>query len=175
MATTADNVRVGVTGAVYVAPSGTALPTTATVALNAAFEELGFVSDEGVTESQATDNNDVRAWQNGAIVRRIQTTHDLTYNFTCIETNDQVLDTFYGNYTGGTVQVTGTQPDAQAWVIDVIDGSERKRIVIPSGQLTDREDVVYANTDVTGYGMTITCYPDASDVKAYQYILGAGS
>ena len=50
MATTATNVTVGkpkVGGAVHWAPLGTALPTSATEALNAAFVDLGYVSEDG--------------------------------------------------------------------------------------------------------------------------------
>jgi hypothetical protein len=80
-----------VTGAVYVAPSGTALPTDATTALPVAHEDVGFIHEDGVTETQDTDTNDIIAWQNGATVRKVQTSHDLMYAFTMLETSEVTL------------------------------------------------------------------------------------
>ena len=85
MATNSDNVLVGVTGAIYKAPAGTTLPTSAYAALDVAFKELGFVTEEGVTEAQLTQVTNLRAWQNGTVVRKVQTEHDVTYQFTLME------------------------------------------------------------------------------------------
>ena len=172
MATEADNVRVGVTGAIYVAPAGTALPTTSQAALNAAFEELGYMDENGVAEIINQQVTNIKAWQNSDIVRKVQTEHDVTYGFTPLETNPVVLEAFYGNYVNasdGQVEVVGGLPAIASWVIDVIDGDDELRIVIPSGQLTERGQVNYVATDATKYPMTITGYPDADGVKAYQY------
>ena len=51
MALDSDNVRVAVTGAVYVAPTGTAAPNYSDDALNVAFQDLGYVSADGIAES----------------------------------------------------------------------------------------------------------------------------
>ena len=49
-------------GAVYRAPAGTTAPTDASTELAAAFKELGFVSDDGVSNSNSGDSTDVYAW-----------------------------------------------------------------------------------------------------------------
>ncbi len=178
MPTVSDNVRVGVTGAVYVAPSGTALPTSSAASLNAAFEELGYMDENGVAEIINEQITNIRAWQNSDIVRKVQTEHDVTYGFTPLETNPVVLEAFYGNYTDGTdgeVEVRGGLADRFSWVIDVIDGDNELRIVIPDGQLTQRGQVNHVATDATKYPMTITGYPDGDGVKAYQYHHSVGA
>lgn len=173
--TTASNVLVGTTGGVHIAPEGTTLPTNTTTALNAAFDEVGYISDDGVTQSISEDITDLKAWQNGDVVRKIQTSHDLTYQFTMIETSDVTLEAYYGNYAAGAVQITGTQLDHHAWVLEVEDGDDDIRIVIPDGQITERGDIVYQNGDAIGYPVTITAFPDDSGVKAYLYVSGTGS
>jgi hypothetical protein len=173
--TTASNVLVGVTGDVSVAPEGTALPTNTSTALNAAFEAVGYISEDGVSQSISEDITDLKAWQNGDVVRKIQTSHDLTYAFTMIETSDVTLETFYGNYAAGVVQIDGEQLDHKSWVLDVEDGDDDLRIVIPDGQITERGDIVYQNGDAVGYPVTITCFPDGSGNKAYIYVSGTGS
>ncbi len=175
MALDADNVRVAVTGAVYVAPTGTTLPVTADNILDAAFDDLGYVSEDGVVESQGTDSNDIKAWQNGAIVRKVQTSHDLTYALTFIESNDTVRDEWYGVKVGAARQITGSQPGKRAFVIDVVDGIYEFRIAIPNGEITDRGDVSYLNGEAISYPATITCYPDDAGVKAYIYDDSDGS
>jgi hypothetical protein len=175
MTTTAANVRVGVTGGVYTAPEGTAIPTTIEAALNGAFEDVGYISEDGVTQSIGEDITDLKAWQNGDVVRKIQTSHDLTYTFTMIETSDVTLATYYGNYAAGVVQIDGEQLPHKSWVLEVQDGDDDVRIVIPDGQITERGDLVYQNGDAVGYPVTITCFPDDSGNKAYLYVSGTGS
>lgn len=175
MALSADNVRVAVTGGIFVAPTGTALPTTPDTALNVAFDDLGYVSEDGVTEAQDTEVTDFRAWQNGDVVRKVQTSHDLTYSFTLIETKTEVLEEFYGPLNGGVVEITGDQLERKSWVIDVVDGDHEIRIVIPDGQVTERGEVTYATAEMIAYPVTVTCYPDDSAVKAYIYRDSDGS
>lgn len=60
----AENVTFGkpkVSGAIYTAPIGTKLPTSASEELNAAFLNLGYVSEEGVTNSGEIDSERVKA------------------------------------------------------------------------------------------------------------------
>jgi len=47
------------TGALFVAPAGTTLPTNATDELDPAFSGLGYVSDEGLVNGVETDVEDV--------------------------------------------------------------------------------------------------------------------
>lgn len=173
--TTASNVLVGVTGGAYVAPEGTTLPTDAATALNASFEEVGYIHEDGVTQSITTDVTDLRAWQNADVVRKLQTSHDLTFQLTMIETSDVTLATYYGNYAAGVVEINADNMPHKAWILEVADGDDDLRIVIPDGQITERGDITYQNGDAVGYPITITCFADASDVKAYLYVSGTGS
>lgn len=176
MTTDAANALVAVTGAAYSAPTGSTLPTDNTTAVDAAFKDLGYVSDKGVTQKINTSTTKITAWQNGDTVREVQTSHDLTYDFAMIETKAETLEAFYGddNYTAGvgtkyTVKVNGEQGVRGCWVLEMEDGTETVRVVIPDGQVTSRGDIVWVNSAVVEYDLTITCYPDASGNKAYVY------
>jgi hypothetical protein len=175
VATTAANVQVGVTGHVYTAPLATALPVTPTATLNAAFNEVGYINEDGLVTATSTDQNDIKAWQNGDIVRKVQDEHDVTYALSLLETNDQTLEVYYGNYTNGTVEVRADNETRGEWVFHVVDGGDLIRIVLPDGQVTDRGDIQYVNGNAVMYPIVVTAYPDASGVKAYLYVLGAGS
>lgn len=177
MATDSDNVLVALSGGVFYGPKGSTLPTDATSTINVAFDELGYIAEDGVTQSIDETTTKIRAWQNGDTVREVQTAHDLTFTFTAIETNEAVLKAFYGNHAAGKVEINGSQGTRGPWVIQVKDGDKDVRIVIPDGQITDRGDVNYVGTGAVGYPVTITCYPDPNyagsedaPAKAYLYL-----
>lgn len=169
MATTAANVRVAVTGGVYTAPVGSTAPTDVTTALDAAFVDLGYVGEDGITQSIDKDTTDITAWQNSDIVREVQTSHKVTYALKLIELTADVMEAVYGNHTSGTTLVTGAALPHAAWVFHIIDGGQLIRLHVPDGQINEIGDVVYANGEEVGHEVTITAYPDGSGVKAYIY------
>jgi hypothetical protein len=175
MALVANNVRVGVTGAVFRAPAGTALPTTATGALDTGFWDVGYISSDGVTLSTSTDTNDIQAWQNGDITRTVQTSHSFTVQFTMLETNETTLGLYFNAFThgagaaSGVAQVKGVQGYRGEFVINMTDGTQTMRLVLPDAQVTDRGDITIVNGDAIQYQVTLTAYPDGSGNKAYLY------
>lgn len=171
MANTAANVVVAGTGAVYRAPAGTALPADADAAIAEPFDDHGYINQDGVAESIDENTNDIVAWQNSDIVRKVMTSQDVTYSFSALETNATTLETYYGNYNAGAVEIKGIPGIRGAWVIDAIDGEDRHiRICIPDGQVTARGGVTRNAQGAMEYPVTITCYPDTSGVKAYLYV-----
>lgn len=177
MALDSSLVRVAVTGAVYVSPDGDgSLPTDAVTPPDAGFDDLGYVTDAGVVQSMATNVNDIVAWQNGDTVRKVQTSHDVTYALALLETNPHTLAAYYGAQDSESeVKVTGAVMPRLKWVIDVVDGDERIRVAIPDGQVTERGDVSYVNGGAVTYPLTITAFPDTEGVKAYIYRSSVGS
>lgn len=171
MALQSAAVRVGITGELNVAPVGTAAPTSSVSALNAAFVGLGYVNEDGVTESYEDTIEDIIAWQNATVVRSTTTESKATLQLTLIETKGEVLELFH---KGSTVEAVGAgqwkidvlaaQADPRAFVLDVVDGAKHIRISVPNGEVTERGEIVYANGEAIGYNVTITCYPDSSNV-----------
>ena len=162
--TDSTKVRVAVTGEVSVAPTGTAAPTDADTALPAAFKALGFVSEDGVTETRDRSTNDIKAWQNAATVRTVVTDATLTYQMTLIETNADTVELFYGTTVDGVegsfAIIPASTGGRKSFVIDVVDGDELIRTYVPSGEVTEVGDRVYASGEPIGYDVTITAYPD---------------
>ena len=186
MSNTTSNVSAGkpkIGGAVFRAPVGSTLPTSASATLDAAFVGLGFVSDAGVTNSNGVTTTAVRSW-GGDTVLTTQESRDDTFQLNLIEAlNAEVLKTFHGDAnvtgalaTGITVTANGKALGTHAYVIDLVlrDGAV-KRIVIPSAQVSETGDVVYADNDVIAYPVTLAAQPDASGNTHYEYILRAAS
>lgn len=173
---TAGKPKIG--GAIFRAPVGTTLPTTAVAELDSAFVGLGFVSEDGVTNDAGVTTNAVRSW-GGDVVLTTQESRNDTYSMTLIEAlSTEVLKTFYGddNVTGTlaegiTVTANGKDLGTHIYVIDMImrDGAI-KRIVIPGAQISETGEVVYADNDVVGYPVKLSAQPDSSGNTHYEYI-----
>lgn len=162
-------VRVAVTGGVYVDLDGAGtVPTTAVATIPVAFDDVGYIGEDGVSQSIGQDITDIKAWQNGDVVRRVQTSHTVSYSFTMIESNGVSLEAYYGNYDGGHVELTGDSRPRLPWIIDVLDGDEKIRICIPDGEISEVGDTAFKNGEAIGYPVTITAYP-VDGVKAHIY------
>lgn len=129
MALNSAEVRVAGTGHVYVAPSGTALPTDASAALGASWKDLGYVSEDGVAFKFGRETQDLNAWQ-GDKVRVITLREPKTVEFALMQSNSDVLTAAFG---GGAVTSPSTgeykfTPAAagsnaeRALVIEFVDG-----------------------------------------------------
>ena len=181
MATTATNVTVGkpkVGGAVHWAPLGTALPTSATESLNVAFVDLGYVSEDGLTNNNSPESDTVKAW-GGDTVLNLQTDRPDTFALKLIEAmNTDVLKTVYGteNVTVDgddniTVKATAGEMTSGCWVFDMIlKGGRAKRIVVPNGTISELGEITYKDDEAVGYDVTITDVPDTYGVYHYEYI-----
>jgi hypothetical protein len=181
MANTATNVTTGkpnISGAVYVAPIGTTLPTDATTALDNAFVCLGYVSEDGLENNNDMDVSAIKAW-GGMIVYRSLNELDDNFVLTLIESeNTDVLKAVYGsnNVTvdadgNVTVAVKADDPEENVWVFELaLRNSRAKRIVIADGAITAREAITYNDSDAVGYGITVSAYPDANGETHKEYL-----
>lgn len=172
---TAGKPKIG--GAVYRAPLGTALPTDAVTALNEAFVDMGYVSEDGVTNSNTIESDDVKAW-GGDKVLSLQTDKTDTFAMTLIESmNINVLKAVFGdsNVTGTladgiVVKANADEQEDAAWVIDMIArGNVKHRVVIPSGKISEVGDTVYSDTEAVGFEVTVTATPDTDGNTHYEY------
>jgi len=184
MVNTVANVVAGrpnATGGGYVAPTGTALPTDATTALDPAFASFGLIADSGLTESIGRSTQPIKAWGTGT-VKVVQDDFLVTYQLTLIEVlNQTVNESVYGDSavtataastTHGAqlaIQLTAAPLPHKVYDFEIQDGNGSMRIAIPDGQITAVGDVTYSDSSVVAYPVTVTCYPDSSGVSAYKY------
>lgn len=184
MANNAANVTTGkpkVGGAIYVAGTTATLPTAADATLTG-FTCLGYCSEDGLVNATDIESDIVKAW-GGDTVLTLETSKVDTFQLTLIESmNPDVLREVYGqdNVTGTglasgiSVAVNSKPLVARAWVIDMImKGNVLKRVVIPSGTITDIGDITYTDDDAVGYEITITAVADTSGNSHYEYLKSA--
>lgn len=180
MSNTAANVSVGkpkTGGALNVGPLSATLPTSTSDTLTG-FTSLGYISDDGLVNSNSPESDQIKAW-GGDIVQTVQTSKEDTFKFTLIEAlNVDVLKEVYGASnvtgtlsTGVTVSAKNEELPARAWVVDmVMNGGAAKRVVIPNGKISGVGEISYKDNEAVGYEITINAFPDSDGVTHYEYI-----
>lgn len=167
-------------GAVYVAASGTTLPTDASTALDStAFTCLGYISDAGLTNSTEITTETIKAWGGDEVLNIFQGRSD-SFQFTLLEALDvNVLKLVYGDdnvsgtlSTGISIEVqSDIELPEQVMVVEMImKNGTLKRIVIPCATVTNVGDVTYSDSAAVGYDTTVKATPDASGNTHYEYI-----
>ena len=170
-----------VSGAITSAPLGTSLPTDSKSELNPAFKSLGYISEDGITNENSPESEEVKAW-GGQIVLSSQTEKKDTFKYKLIEgLNIEVLKEVYGPdnvsgtlETGITVKANGKELPEHSLVIDtLLKNGYVKRVVIPRGKVSEIGEISYKDGEPIGYELTITALPDNSENTHYEYIQGA--
>lgn len=166
------------TGSIYRAPITATAPTSADSVLGADFTCLGYVSEDGVTNSNSRESEALKAW-GGDTVLTIQTDYTDTFNFSLIEVlNKDVLGTIYGENkvsgssldSGISVAASSQEPTQYMWVIDMIMNNDvLNRIVIPLGKISEVGDTTYSSEELVAYDVTVTAVPDSSGNTHYEY------
>ena len=176
------NVTTGVRrslGGLYRAAKGTTLPTDATTALAAAYKDLGYVHEDGVTKSKSRETTELKEWA-GETVKLVKTSDTVTFQFKAIEAlNIDTIKAVYGaaNVSGTLstgIAVTEKAGDPLEEAIYVMDECTSDggfmRTVIPCGVVAELGDEVHKADEAIAYDLTIRALPDASGNTTYKYL-----
>lgn len=188
MANTKANVSTGkpaVAGAIYRGLLGESLslPTDATTSLDSDFKCLGYVSEDGLTNSMSGEKEEIKAWGGDPVLVTNDNQED-QFKFTLLEVlNEDVLKAVFvdSNVTvtaatssapkSVTVNVNSTQTPECVWVIDmVMRGNNPKRIVIPYGKVVTIGEITYKDDEAVGYDITLAATPDTNGNTHYEYM-----
>lgn len=167
-----------IAGAIYKAELGTTLPTDATSALDPAFKALGYVSEDGLTNSNSSDTEDIVSWD-GDTVLSVEGDKSDKWKFKLLEVlNVDVLKTVYGeeNVTGDldsgiTIKANSNPRDNLSWAVDmVMNGGVLKRVVLPNAKISEVADIIYKRKEAVGYETTLSAVPDSEGNTHYEYL-----
>ncbi|MCC2031830.1 phage tail tube protein [Microbacterium allomyrinae] len=147
--------------AIHLAPFGTTLPTTITGALDEAFEDVGWLHSDGVTEQLTGSVNKTRGHQGQAVVRTRVSESGTTLTFHALETKAQTQSLRYHEKSvavaAGVRTVTrgpGQRVAVRTAVIDFFDADDddvQERLIIPRFEIVQNGDRVYGGTDIAGF------------------------
>lgn len=181
MANRAEEVLVGipdVAGGVLVSATPLAVasyPADAAAAVPTGMVAVGFVSEDGVTESVSRNVEKVKAW-GGHTVRTVQQDYETTYSFSFLQfKNGDVLKAVYGadNVTGTdgtfTVKKNAKVLERRSWLFEMEDGDTKIRLFVPNGQITEVGDVSYNHQNAIMLEVTIEAFPDENGDTAFLF------
>lgn len=170
-------------GAAYCAPIGTSLPENTTGELAAAFKGLGYISEDGLTNSNTATSEQIKAW-GGDVVLDTQTEKPDTFKFKLIEAlNVDVLKFVYGDSnvtgtleTGIALSASSAEAVECSLVFEmVLKNNVAKRIVVPRAKITSVGEINYGDASAVGYEVTVSAYADADGNTHYEYIKGTAT
>lgn len=147
-------------GSIYAGVVGTAAPTDATTALNAAFKELGY-TETGFTLAFSKDIEDISSAESFFTTRRLVTGIDLSVSFNLQQWNEDTI-TFAlggGTFAGVAPARTFTPPAAEtlgekALVAEVVDGVRKQRWYFPKGIVTDLGEISFPRNAIGQFQIT---------------------
>jgi hypothetical protein len=163
-------VRSGITGHVYTAPVGTAGPTDTTTAWPAAWQDLGYLTDDGPAITPGYTTKDIMGWQSLLPVRKVATERTLEWKFPLMQTDAFTFPLAFG---GGTI--TGTAPgpwtytppdpsfiDERAFGLEVNDGTVTERYILQRGLVTDVKDIPFKRGEAVRFEVTVSMLATAA-------------
>lgn len=146
--------------AIYLAPFGTTLPTTLTGTLDAAFEDVGWLSTDGVTESLGGSVDKKRGHQGQRVIRTRVNEGSTSYAFVALESKAQTASLRYVEksvtVTGGVRKAVRSSTQSikvRSAVIDFFDADDvtvQERLIIPRFEISPNGDKVMAS-DIVAY------------------------
>lgn len=165
------------TGAIWVAPKGTSLPTDASTALSASWSLLGFTSDAGVNISESTSSDKISAWEGRTVVYNVQTEYTENISFTPIQCNADVAKLIWGDdwvevdgETGAIhVKHHGGELEPVEIVIETSPCIGIVKRFAGEAQLTERGEQTMNGTQVDGRQLTFSMMADTNGVTLNEY------
>lgn len=164
MTVNADNARIygSELDAIYLAPIGTALPTTIDGVLDPAFEDVGWLNTDGITEALTGSVEKTRGYQGNGVVRTRISEPGTTVSFVALETKAQTNQLRYheknvSTAVPGVRKVTrgaGQRISKRACVIDLFDNADttvKERYIIEVLEVSPNGDRVATNSDIAMY------------------------
>lgn len=163
-------------GYAWVGPTTATLPTDAKSEIGAEFESLGYISEDGLTNSTDAESEDRVDWS-GSVIKTSQKSFSESFQASFLESRLSVLKTVYGDANvesdgqgGIAVKHNGHFTEERAYIFEsLITETLIKRTVVPRGSIQERDDVSENSSDLLSYTPTIKALPDASGNTSYVY------
>lgn len=163
------NLGIGnVSGYFYHAPANTELPASPLATLASGWEEVGYISEEGITWSTGRSSEPLKDWAK-QIRRLLQSESTGTVKAPIISTTAEVLKTIFGasNVSASAASTThgalvsvavgeGAVSDAEAFLFIMKDGDDALMLGTTSGYITALDDISFKPGDPITWNATIS-------------------
>jgi hypothetical protein len=165
----ASEIRIGASGTIYIAPSGTAGPANIAAAWTG-FTQLGYATEDAVTLTRSMDTEEVTGWQSISPLRYIITGVSLQAAFSLIQFNRDSLPLWLGggtvtNQGGGSFlyNVSSTPTvDERVFGVEWTDGAITNRFVMGRCMVTEGGEATIGRSAAIELPLTISAMTPAS-------------
>lgn len=165
MSLTASNVRITESGYIFWAPLGSTGPSDYVTALDAAFLDLGYLAQGGLTKDQPIESKDITVFQNGEVIHTICRSPKTTVGFGLIEHNKEaVAKTAYPGLGISVDKKTLTYSDHDGGlqgalvIIELNANGLGERTYYPRVKLTRRDQIATTVDNEKVYNLGFTAY-----------------
>ena len=164
-------------GYAYWAPAGTTLPTDSVTALPAEYKLLGYLSEDGLTNTTDTDTAEIKD-ANGATVMKIITSYAESYQFALLEVLRAEAaklrynsDAVTGNDKSMTIKHQMPSDEDFVLVFEIaMSGDVKDRLVIGNATRAEFGDRQVHAGDPQVYDITVSANDMGNGVTAIEYI-----
>ena len=164
-------------GYAYWAPAGTTLPTDSATALPAEYKLLGYLSEDGLTNTTDTDTAEIKD-ANGATVMKIITSYAESYQFALLEVLRAEAaklrynsDAVTGNDKSMTIKHQMPSDEDFVLVFEIaMSGDVKDRLVIGTATRAEFGDRQVHAGDPQVYDITVSANDMGNGVTAIEYI-----
>lgn len=166
------------TGAVAVAPEGTAMPTDAKTALTAAWDDSGYVDENGLSVTVTRSTTPIRDWSKAA-VRNLLSEFGGALAVAFLQVDKFAAERMFGASNVTVTNATTTRgeqiqiaigaelPPIEAWCFSMKDQDARIRVLVPRGQMTEVNQIDFKPDAGNVIGGTLTAYDDGTGHSIY--------
>ena len=164
-------------GYAYWAPAGTTLPTDSATALPAEYKLLGYLSEDGLTNTTDTDTAEIKD-ANGTTVMKIITSYAESYQFALLEVLRAEAaklrynsDAVTGNDKSMTIKHQMPSDEDFVLVFEIaMSGDVKDRLVIGNATRAEFGDRQVHAGDPQVYDITVSANDMGNGVTAIEYI-----
>jgi len=164
MAADASNVHSWAGAAVYAGPVGTTAPTDVTTALDAAFLDMGFIAEDGITRGveHETDRHYGIHLQGSVLLKTSKRNFRPFFTFMPLEHDSDVVHLLLNpdadisdDATTQVREFTVPKYDERAWIIEQVEGDTVRRMHFPRGLVSEQGDLEDSPEGISPVEITI--------------------
>jgi hypothetical protein len=168
---------------VWVAPEGTAAPTTALTVLGSGWVNAGIISTDGLNYTPSESVKEIDGYGLDAPVRKITTSSAEDFDVVFMESSPTVLELYFRkalaslvpDSSGAVDFTTGTTTTEYfAVTFDIVDGDNHIRIYAPKCQNATRKGQQVQKGEAITYPVTISVLQSSTGIATHRwYVLDA--
>ena len=150
-------------GYFFSAPTTATLPTDYSTALPSTYENLGYLTSDGLVISESVETSDFNDL-NGDVIETARSSREETMQVTFAEKKAATEKELYGqahvtdDHGMMTIDHTNAERDERIYVFDaILKNGRRARIIACKGKVTELGDVTWASANLVARQATIKC------------------